>query len=79
MVRILVRIESRHADNSPCTHSVKPSGKPRDPNSGCPGRTAFAVVCSEHGDVGNLHHVKAAAEPAARDHRDEHRTALAVR
>ncbi|MEV5786741.1 hypothetical protein AB0L42_38010 [Streptomyces sp. NPDC052287] len=78
MARILVGIEPRHADNSPCGHAVKPSGKPRDPNSGCSGRTAFAVVCSEHGDVGSLHHVKAVAEPAARTHRDEHRTALAT-
>ncbi|MCX4579848.1 hypothetical protein OHB41_43110 [Streptomyces sp. NBC_01571] len=77
MARILVGIEPRHADNSPCDHAVKPSGKPRDPDSGCPGRTAFAVVCSEHGDVHSPHHVKAVAEPAARAPRDEHRTALA--
>ncbi|MET8411081.1 hypothetical protein ABZV34_23765 [Streptomyces sp. NPDC005195] len=79
MARIIVGIEPRHADNSPCDHAVKPSGKPRDPDSGCPGRTAFAVVCSEHGDVNSPHRVKAVAEPAARAHRDEHRTALATR
>ncbi|MEV6131931.1 hypothetical protein AB0M05_34960 [Streptomyces violaceusniger] len=50
MARITVTVEPRHANNSPCEHAVKPSGKPRDPESGCPGRTAFAVVCSEHGD-----------------------------
>ncbi|WP_267892005.1 hypothetical protein [Streptomyces pactum] len=40
MARITVRVEPRHADNGPCTHEVKPSGKPRDPHSGCPGRAA---------------------------------------
>ncbi|MFJ3213808.1 hypothetical protein [Streptomyces flaveolus] len=79
MARITVRVEPRHADSSPCTHAVKPSGKPRDPHSGCPGRTAYAVVCSEHGDVGNPHHVKATAEPSAATHRDEHRAALTPR
>lgn len=58
---------------------MKPSGKPRDPGSGCSGRTAYAVVCSEHGDVGEPHHVKVLAEPAAVAHRQEHRTALAAR
>jgi hypothetical protein len=78
MARITIRVEPRHADNSPCAHAVKPSGKPRDPVSGCPGRTQFAVVCSEHGDVGGLHHVKVLAEPAAAEHRQEHRAALAT-
>jgi hypothetical protein len=50
MARITVHIEPRHADNSRCEHAVKPSGRPRDPESGCTGRTAYAVVCSEHGD-----------------------------
>ncbi|SFO06956.1 Transposase and inactivated derivatives, TnpA family [Streptomyces sp. cf124] len=45
-MRIIVRVEPRHADNSSCEHAVKPSGKPRDPAAGCPGRTQFAVVCS---------------------------------
>lgn len=79
MARITVRVEPRHADNSPCDHAVKPSGRPRDPESGCPGRTQFAVVCSEHGDVGEPHHVKVLAEPAAVEHRQEHRAALAAR
>uniref|UniRef100_UPI002F9168F3 hypothetical protein n=1 Tax=Streptomyces sp. NBC_01562 TaxID=2975879 RepID=UPI002F9168F3 len=79
MARITVRVEPRHADNSPCDHVVKPSGQPRDPASGCPGRTQFAVVCSEHGDVDQPHHVKVLAEPAAIEHRQEHRAALAAR
>ncbi|MEU6353180.1 hypothetical protein ABZ896_28290 [Streptomyces sp. NPDC047072] len=78
-MRITVQVEPRHADNSACEHSVKPSGKPRDPESGCPGRTQFAVVCSEHGDVDQPHHVKQLAEPAATEHRQEHRAALATR
>lgn len=77
-MRITVQVEPRHADNSPCEHLVKPSGKPRDPASGCPGRTQFAVVCSEHGDVDQPHHVKVLAEPAAIEHRQEHRAALAA-
>ncbi|MEV8057201.1 hypothetical protein AB0P37_11880 [Streptomyces antimycoticus] len=79
MACITVTVEPRHANNSPCEHAVKPSGKPRDPESGCPGRTAYAVVCSEHGDVGGPHQVKVLAEPAAVAHRQEHRAALAAR
>ncbi|GGP80498.1 hypothetical protein [Streptomyces melanogenes] len=77
MARITVRVEPRHADNSPCPHPVKPSGKPRDPNSACTGRSSFPVVCSAHGDIGGVHHVKVLAEPAALAHRQEHRAALA--
>ncbi|MFE2512663.1 hypothetical protein ACFXC9_30210 [Streptomyces naganishii] len=79
MASITIRVEPRHADNTTCDHKVKPSGKPRDPASGCTGRTAYAVVCSEHGDVGTPHHVKQLAEPAATEHRQEHRAALATR
>ncbi|WP_217239819.1 hypothetical protein [Streptomyces sp. AC555_RSS877] len=78
-MRITVHVEPRHADNSPCWHAVKPSGKPRFPQSGCTGRNGYAVVCSEHGDVGVLHHVRVLAEPAATEHRQEHRAALAAR
>ena len=78
-MRITIRVEPRHADNSACEHAVKPSGKPRNPESGCPGRTQFAVVCSEHGDVDQPHHVKQLAEPAATEHRQEHRAALVTR
>ncbi|GAP47073.1 hypothetical protein [Streptomyces azureus] len=67
MARITVRVEPRHTDNSLCDHAVKPSGRPCHPGSGCPGRTQFAVVCSEHGDVGEPHHGKVLAEPAAVD------------
>ncbi|MGC9479213.1 hypothetical protein ACP4I1_34395 [Streptomyces sp. WG4] len=41
--------------------------------------TAFAVVCSEHDDVGSLHHVRTVAQPTAPAHRDEHRAALTSR
>ncbi|GGN65430.1 hypothetical protein GCM10012285_68200 [Streptomyces kronopolitis] len=51
---------------------VKPSGQPRDPQSPCTGRIAYAVVCSEHGDVGAPHHLRALADPAATAHRQEH-------
>ncbi|MDG9695316.1 hypothetical protein QC281_35145 [Streptomyces sp. DH17] len=57
---------------------MKSSGK-RDLYSPCPGMTAFAVVCSEHDDVGSLHHVRTVAQPAATAHRDEHRAALTSR
>ncbi|MFE7854435.1 hypothetical protein [Streptomyces sp. NPDC057403] len=79
MARITIRVEPRHEDNSRCEHDVKPSGKPRDPASGCTGRTAYAVVCSHHGDVGDTHHVKVLAEPAAREHRQEHLAAQHAR
>ncbi|MFC7900260.1 hypothetical protein ACFUV1_08900 [Streptomyces griseoincarnatus] len=76
MASITIRVEPRHAGNTTCDHKVKPSGKPRDPASGCAGRTTYAVVCSEHDDVGQPHHVKVLAEPAAVDHRQEHCAAL---
>ncbi|MFF4466402.1 hypothetical protein [Streptomyces mirabilis] len=79
MARITVGVEPRHADNSRCEHAVKPSARPRDPESGYTGRTAYAVVCSEHGDVDRSHHVKVLAEPAAVAHRQEHHAALATR
>ncbi|MFZ3562844.1 hypothetical protein ACOKM5_43715 [Streptomyces sp. BH097] len=79
MARITVHIEPRHTDNSPCEHAVKPSGKPRDPASGCTGRTQYAVVCSVHGDVDRPRHIKQNAETAATAHRQEHRAALAAR
>jgi hypothetical protein len=79
MASITIHVEPRHADNTPCKHAVKPSGKPRESAFGCPGRTAYAVVCSEHGDVGRPHHVRQLAEPAAAEHHQEHRAALAAR
>ncbi|MFF4138064.1 hypothetical protein ACFY1B_42820 [Streptomyces mirabilis] len=65
MARITVRVEPRHADNSRCEHDVKPSGKPRDPASGCTGRTAYAVVCSPVGKVDEPHGLRVLAEPAS--------------
>ncbi|MGJ5899334.1 hypothetical protein ACSCBZ_46460 [Streptomyces niveiscabiei] len=79
MARITIHVEPRHADNTTCAHTVKPSGKPRNPATSCTGRTAYAVVCSEHGDVGTPHHVKQLAELAATEHCQEHQAALATR
>jgi hypothetical protein len=28
-----------------CDHAIKPSGKPRDPESGCTGRAAYRATC----------------------------------
>jgi hypothetical protein len=78
MARITIRVQP----GTPTTardHQVKPSGKPRDPQSGCPGRTRFAVVCSERGDVDQPHHVKQLAEPAACAQRTEHLAAFSAR
>ncbi|MEU5298025.1 hypothetical protein [Streptomyces umbrinus] len=58
---------------------MKPSGRPRDAESGYTGRIAYQVVCSEHGDVSGCHHVQALAERAAAAHRLEHRAAPAAR
>ncbi|MGW0538526.1 hypothetical protein [Streptomyces sp. NPDC003032] len=57
---------------------MKTSGRPRDPESGCTGRTQFQIVCSEHGTVGKPHSLKLFAGPAAAAHRQEHRAALAI-
>ncbi|MFI6689092.1 hypothetical protein [Streptomyces sp. NPDC050485] len=79
MARITVSIEPQHADFTKCEHEVKTSGRPRDPESGCTGRAQFQVVCSEHGAVGKPHYLKLFADPAAIEHRQEHRAALATR
>ncbi|ESP95746.1 hypothetical protein B591_31133 (plasmid) [Streptomyces sp. GBA 94-10 4N24] len=73
MTRITVSVQPRHADNTPCDHPVKPSGKPRDPDSGCTGRAVYAVVCTTCGTVGEPHHLRVLADPAAANHREEHR------
>ncbi|MFE1612695.1 hypothetical protein G3M53_07650 [Streptomyces sp. SID7982] len=73
MARITVSVQPRHADNTTCDHPVKPSGKPRDPDSGCTGRARYAVVCTTCGTVGEPHHLRVLADPAAANHREEHR------
>ncbi|MEU6444800.1 hypothetical protein [Streptomyces sp. NPDC047046] len=78
MARIRISINPLHADGTVCTHKIKPSGKPRDPDSGCTGRKNYQVVCSEHGDVGEPHILRVLAEPAQIAHRDEHKKAPAA-
>ncbi|CAM5608270.1 hypothetical protein ACIPPN_30965 [Streptomyces diastaticus] len=73
MARITVRVQPSHADNTPCDHPVKPSGKPRDPDSGCTGRARYTVLCTTCGPVGEPHRLRVLADPAAATHRGEHR------
>ncbi|GAB2606905.1 hypothetical protein GCM10027168_44700 [Streptomyces capparidis] len=75
MARIRIWIDPLHADGTVCTHQVKPSGAPRDPASGCTGRRAYQVQCSEHGPVGGPHGLRVLAEPAQAEHRREHAAA----
>ncbi|MFD5814729.1 hypothetical protein [Streptomyces sp. NPDC127038] len=77
MPRITLKITPLHPDGSVCTHAVRPSGKPRDPLSGCPGRQGYAVECSACGRVGTPHTLRVLAEPAQSAHRDSHKTAPA--
>ncbi|MEU9061691.1 hypothetical protein AB0D13_23230 [Streptomyces sp. NPDC048430] len=76
MARISVRIAPLHLDRTQCTHAVRPSGKPRDPDSGCTGRGSYAVLCSDCGQVGEPHQLRALAEPAQSAHRDGHKATL---
>jgi hypothetical protein len=46
MARITATIKPIHDDKSVCTHPVTSTGKPRDPESGCTGRTAYTASCS---------------------------------
>ncbi|MBX9398369.1 hypothetical protein K4749_33480 [Streptomyces sp. TRM72054] len=46
MARIRIWIVPQHADGTACEHAIKPSGKPRDPESGCTGRANYQVMCS---------------------------------
>ena len=72
MARIRIWIDPQHADGTVCEHKIRPSGKPRDPESGCTGRARYQVMCSEHGAVGKPHGLRVLAEPAQSDHRDSH-------
>lgn len=74
MARIVIAIRPLHRDGTACTHEVKPSGKPADPASGCPGRQAYDIHCSAHGRVGLPHGIRAIAEEHQRTHRSEHLT-----
>ncbi|MFJ7069783.1 hypothetical protein [Streptomyces sp. NPDC101115] len=73
MARISVKITPFHPDGTECTHAIRPSGKPRDPDSGCTGRRDYAVVCSACGPIGEPHGLRVLAEPAQIAHRDSHK------
>lgn len=38
-------VEALHGDDTVCTHPTAPSGKPRDPDSGCTGRAGYRATC----------------------------------
>jgi hypothetical protein len=46
VARITATIRPVHTDGSACTHKVTSRGVPKDPRSGCTGRTGFAASCS---------------------------------
>ncbi|MFD4866878.1 hypothetical protein [Streptomyces sp. NPDC058412] len=79
MARIAIKVEPLHADGTVCLHAVSPSGKPRDPNSGCTGRRSYRVQCSACGTVGTPHGLCVLAEPEQTKRRGQHQTALANR
>ncbi|WP_331722600.1 hypothetical protein [Streptomyces sp. NBC_00122] len=76
VARISVKIAPLHPDGTECTHAVRPSGKPRDADSGCTGRRNYAVVCSSCGPVGEPHGLRVLADPAQSAHRDCHKAPL---
>ncbi|MEU3464786.1 hypothetical protein ABZ721_33160 [Streptomyces sp. NPDC006733] len=46
MARYTAPVTPLHADNTPCGHPVTSTGKPKDPASGCTGRTHYRAACS---------------------------------
>jgi hypothetical protein len=46
MARITATISPVHDNNTNCTHPVTSSGKPKDPKSGCTGRSGYVARCS---------------------------------
>ncbi|GAA3372240.1 hypothetical protein GCM10017744_102950 [Streptomyces antimycoticus] len=46
VARIIATIKPVHADKSVCTHQVSNTGQPKDPASGCTGRTGYTARCS---------------------------------
>ncbi|MCX5015058.1 hypothetical protein OG765_29425 [Streptomyces sp. NBC_00555] len=71
-----MKIAPLHPDGTECEPRGQPSGKPRDPASGCAGRRSYAVVCSACGLVRDRHGLRVLAEPAQTRHRDSHKTTL---
>lgn len=76
MARITVKIAPLHSDGTECTHALRPSGKPRDADSVCPGHRAYAVVCSSCGRVDQPHGLRVVAESEQSAHLDSHKAAL---
>ncbi|MEV6550955.1 hypothetical protein AB0M57_19920 [Streptomyces sp. NPDC051597] len=75
--RISVKITPLHSDDTECTHAIRPSGQPRDADSGCNGRRNYAVVCNACGPIGQPHGLRVLAEPAQSAPHDSHKAALA--
>ncbi|MGW4651345.1 hypothetical protein [Kitasatospora sp. NPDC004289] len=51
MPRPTMPIKPVHADSTHCTHHVNQrTGLPKDPDSGCPGRTGYGATCSACGE-----------------------------
>ncbi|MER5642327.1 hypothetical protein ABT095_35975 [Kitasatospora sp. NPDC002227] len=47
MPRTTMPITGIHADGTPCTHRVNQrTGRPKDPDSDCTGRTGYGATCS---------------------------------
>jgi hypothetical protein len=72
MARVLIEIVAVHADDTLCTHKVKPGGMPSDPASGCTGRMAFRVTCTACPGLDSKHTLRVLAEPAFDEHRRSH-------
>lgn len=71
MTRYSCKIRPVHADGTECTHRIKPSGRPLDPD--CPGRAAYMARCGCGVELGP-DVLRAVLEERRASHLGEHET-----
>ncbi|GGV03551.1 hypothetical protein GCM10010502_67720 [Kitasatospora aureofaciens] len=61
-----------HADGTACTHQVNQrTGRPKDSNSDCPGRTGYGATCSACGET-VTNYLKLLVTPEVTKHLRQH-------
>ncbi len=69
--RYRCKIRRLHADGTECTHKIKPSGRPLEPE--CPGRAGYEATCSCGADL-EFQRTRAVIEEQRDEHLRRHQT-----
>ena len=73
MSRPTMPVTGVHADGTTCTHQVNQrTGLPKDPHSGCTGRTGYAATCSACGET-VTNYLKLLVTPDVTSHLRQHK------